>query len=964
MASIRRSNTATEDILPTESPGWNGLQTLRSCLSGRLARFRPQGVPRSRPRKSNNDAIIFELDLSDVLRAKPIVVRLSKEDYDEMNEMALDLLYSLNSMVNLDLQKDPSFMGITEYDGQSLGQSSTGGYDAAILDKDFKQLHTLMGFFASLEASPSPIAAQIRFNLTTGSSPLFILPPKDAGTLAIGRVRKWKAFLDGLPDGDETVENLQTMSLDATQLLVEEDQESISEQIEKRASVMVDTIFKEFRQLGCSKEATHEIRLQVSDELYTGTCTNLNIFVSCCPDESLVWQEAECGSFPGMSDVAKVSICNAIRQAMERRRRLHLLVKPQGLFDVTDKTRAVLLPSDNFDGESLSELFRQGIFRRIEPQDYIDGTAKKKIDSRAKTQIALGLSRCLMDFFDEGLDLASYSWTPDNVHFRQASVSGDKQSSRHLYVSLRPNISSNSTLDLSKMFKNGNPVLLSFARLLLEILGGRDIPIEIHPNNEDNISNWLSLCNIVDKLDPNESCSGYLRVVKGCLDLWKRLQSFQNRSNDLAARKVVREAIYEEVVKKLELILNPQPLKRKRRRSTVEYPPGKKLHASMAGPLPGETILVEKEAKPRVSFEGLEDLEDEYGGLSLYDEQDEEQTSNRGKAKEYFKHLDAVTMKYIKPLMKSSTCRLPQKQRGPIKIAIIDSGIDMTHPFIDGKKAQIRGWRNWTDADPNNYHDTYGHGTQVARLVLKVAPAVEVYVAKVSTGKQISQKDTGRIAEAIEWATAVWKVDMISLSLGLDGEDEKVKRALDKVLNPQRGGSKKIVMAAAANWGGNHAIAFPGCYEGVICIHSTDGHGNPSPSNPTVRNGINFAVLGLSIETSVKVKAKKCAISSATSPAEPRREVAYISGTSYATAIAAGIAANVLEFARHNPSLSEGEREVLYSSWGMRLLFEEMGTVRREHYYILPWKMFDGRAKEDIWRGIQDILRGQRWRGY
>jgi len=124
--------------------------------------------------------------------------------------------------------------------------------------------------------------------------------------------------------------------------------------------------------------------------------------------------------------------------------------------------------------------------------------------------------------------------------------------------------------------------------------------------------------------------------------------------------------------------------------------------------------------------------------------------------------------------------------------------------------------------------------------------------------------------------------------------------------------------------------------------------GNPSETNPTPKRGASFATLGLSIESSVKKKEGK-----------GRKEV-IISGTSYATPIAAGIAANILEFASHqlHNRLSAGERENLFAYWGMSRLFERMSERRSEYDYILPWKLFDGREPRDIADNIHDILRG------
>jgi hypothetical protein len=63
-----------------------------------------------------------------------------------------------------------------------------------------------------------------------------------------------------------------------------------------------------------------------------------------------------------------------------------------------------------------------------------------------------------------------------------------------------------------------------------------------------------------------------------------------------------------------------------------------------------------------------------------------------------------------------------------VKIAVLDTGIDISHPCIrqfqeDGR---IPGTRSFIRS-LNGDRDTYGHGTQVADILLSVAPNAEIY---------------------------------------------------------------------------------------------------------------------------------------------------------------------------------------------------------------------------------------------
>ncbi|KAL6364393.1 hypothetical protein LRP88_01793 [Fusarium phalaenopsidis] len=934
----------------TKSPGWNCLQTLGACVSGRLERFSRLGKPHDRPKKRGNDAALIEMDLDPILRAAPRVVDVTKEAFDEMDCTALNLLRSLNTMANLHLIVGESETASTNPNGEpetlSSEENRLVGLRASVdkvvtLGVDFERLHKLMSFLVSL----STFNDQRQFSIATGSHPLFVLPLGDTGDLAIGRLRRWNEILKTLSGRAQSREDCSFVSPEPTTEPL--GCGLLNERRGERVTGVVEPILKEFRQLSCVKNTTHEIRLHISEDLYTGRpgCQhNLDMFMSCCPGGNLIWQKAQCGDFP-VRGVAKECICDSISRAMRGRRMLHILVDCEGLFDVTESLPAVHLPCDSFDGASLSELLRQDVFKPIDVQAYLDKTAETKFDSATKAQVALGLSQCLMDFFDKGLELASHSWVADNVHVRELSANTKGGKRRLLYVSLRPSLDPDVASDMAKMFNSGNPVVLSFAKLLLEVLDGKAIDISIKPHDDDNILSWSELGDVVERMlrdrggDP--FASQYLEVVEGCLGLWATLRSFDNRTDLSATSRFVRKVIYERVVHKLQLIANFEQTKRngsslntsreRRKRKTkdpmFDQSPAKKLSfvpQNPAGPTPlslvnGHKLGVSPDeavaaAEEEQFTDPAEDDSDGYGRSSLYDDQGETSQSDRIAAKGYLSDLAESTKRYIKPLTQDTP-----SERRPIKLAIIDSGIDLDNPRIRARKRQIGDTRNWTSDQPDECDDGCGHGTHVTRLILEVAPAVEVYVAKVSQRKKFDSRVSGQIAQAIEWATSVWKVDIISLSIGMDGEDDTIKKALDKVLDPPHDSPKKVVvMAAASNWGGNRHIAFPACYEDIICVHSTDGFGNPSKTNPTPQKGKDFAVLGMSIKSSSKGKDKK-------------RMEEYISGTSYATAIGAGIAANVLDFARRDPKLWDDEKGWLYSSWGMSRVFRRMSEERRDY---------------------------------
>lgn len=182
------------------------------------------------------------------------------------------------------------------------------------------------------------------------------------------------------------------------------------------------------------------------------------------------------------------------------------------------------------------------------------------------------------------------------------------------------------------------------------------------------------------------------------------------------------------------------------------------------------------------------------------------------------------------------------------------------------------------------------------------------------------------------------EVDIISLSFGLEPDNRNVE--IDKAIFNAIS-DNTIIFAAAANNGGNKPRAYPANRRtGVICIHASDGRGNDggiSPS-PEARKS-NFSTLGISIES--RWKGKKV----------------LKSGTSFATPIAAALAANMLEFARYKCSLDEYEQRRLHSYDSIEEILYMMAKERQGYHYIMPLHLWSSKSETDIARKIIGIAR-------
>ena len=104
-----------------------------------------------------------------------------------------------------------------------------------------------------------------------------------------------------------------------------------------------------------------------------------------------------------------------------------------------------------------------------------------------------------------------------------------------------------------------------------------------------------------------------------------------------------------------------------------------------------------------------------------------------------------------------------------VKVGIIDTGIDYTHPDLDGVYAGGYDFFN-NDADP---FDDNGHGTHVAGIlaaeqnnagVVGVAPGASIYAYKVLSANGAG--DYSDLIAALERATLVDHVNVVNMSLG------------------------------------------------------------------------------------------------------------------------------------------------------------------------------------------------------
>ena len=151
-----------------------------------------------------------------------------------------------------------------------------------------------------------------------------------------------------------------------------------------------------------------------------------------------------------------------------------------------------------------------------------------------------------------------------------------------------------------------------------------------------------------------------------------------------------------------------------------------------------------------------------------------------------------------------------------IVVSIIDTGIDLNHPDLEG---QIIGGYDFVDNDEIP-EDTNGHGTQVAGIIASngnlkgIAPNSKILMYKVSEdGESVPSH---LIIKAIEKSIED-SADIINISLGINQTNTKIDQAVNKAVK-----NNIFVVTAAGNFGPElSTIGSPGINPNAITVGAT-----------------------------------------------------------------------------------------------------------------------------------------------
>lgn len=315
----------------------------------------------------------------------------------------------------------------------------------------------------------------------------------------------------------------------------------------------------------------------------------------------------------------------------------------------------------------------------------------------------------------------------------------------------------------------------------------------------------------------------------------------------------------------------------------------------------------------------------------------------------------ANTQEYLADLQKIAghihRCRRLAKITKPIRVAILDTGCKKDLDFFQdpGRSKWIKDWKDFTASGTAVETDLFGHGTFMARLLMHVAPIVDVYLVRVAEKTEDLQNSQHSIAKVricghlenllTAWYQAIehagldpeWNVDIISMSFGYFDKPGMshtiIEEAIEKV---KKGRKDKILFLASAGNSWLRRRDFPASHKDVIPIYAGDSNGVFLESNPA-HTGKKLGTYGKEIPSSIVDEVKN-----------HFPEADLSAGTSIATAIAAGIVAMMLSYAAALPTLmkNNGFEEVcakLFTKKGMEHMLEAMSLTRdNEEYFISP----------------------------
>ncbi|WBB79332.1 S8 family serine peptidase [Micromonospora sp. WMMD882] len=158
-----------------------------------------------------------------------------------------------------------------------------------------------------------------------------------------------------------------------------------------------------------------------------------------------------------------------------------------------------------------------------------------------------------------------------------------------------------------------------------------------------------------------------------------------------------------------------------------------------------------------------------------------------------------------------------------VRVAVLDTGVDTTHPDLAGRVAQSRNFSDATDPD-----DTVGHGTHVASTIggsgagadgryAGVAPDVTLFSGKVCESDWCTDS---AILAGMQWAAVDLDATVVNVSLG--GPDGPAVDPLEEAIENLTAQTGALFVVAAGNDGSDASVGSPGSADAALTVGAVD----------------------------------------------------------------------------------------------------------------------------------------------
>jgi len=232
------------------------------------------------------------------------------------------------------------------------------------------------------------------------------------------------------------------------------------------------------------------------------------------------------------------------------------------------------------------------------------------------------------------------------------------------------------------------------------------------------------------------------------------------------------------------------------------------------------------------------------------------------------------TMSIINPRLTLDWLLTHSSGKG-IEVAVIDSGVDASHPDLKGKvkractvKEIADGKIECREIPGHESYDSFGHGTAVAGIITDLAPDAEIINVKVLNEYNSCTGDI--LIEGIKWAL---DQDIKLINMSLATSKERYIHAIFKLCE-QAYVQNSIIVASRRNFGD---LGCPAMFSSVISVDRKDFDSKYAVRFKP-RNLIEYDARG----TQIKVPA-------------PGGGYAELTGTSFATPHVTGMVALLLQ---------------------------------------------------------------------